>query len=226
VQHAVYFVDSLSKAALLEHLLENPQVTRALVFTRTKRRADQVTKHLSRSDIAAEAIHSNKSQSARMRALKNFKEDSTRVLVASDIAARGIDVDQISHVINYDLPDDAHTYVHRIGRTGRAGAEGQAVSFCSGEQRNALRDIERLIGKAIPVLRHSIKPPTPARPSSGPRKSGSSNPQLASARSNKATQTQPKAASPTQQKNEFWRSRRKPCGSVSARSNQRKRRSR
>ncbi|MFH0962546.1 MAG: DEAD/DEAH box helicase [Planctomycetota bacterium] len=158
VEHAVYFVDSGSKPDLLDHVLKNPQITRVLVFTRTKHRADRVVRELRRSDIAAEAIHSNKSQNMRMRALGNFREGRTRVLVASDVAARGLDVDDISHVINYDLPNETEMYVHRIGRTGRAGALGLAISFCSDDQRKEWRDIERLIGKSIPILDHSIKP--------------------------------------------------------------------
>ena len=151
VQHSVYFVESTQKAALLEQLLRNPAVTRTLVFTRTKHGADRVTQRLNRAGISAEAIHSNKSQNARMRALEGFKQGRTRVLVASDIASRGLDVDNISHVINFDLPGDAETYVHRIGRTGRAGALGQAVSFCSGEQRGEWKDIERLLGEDVRV---------------------------------------------------------------------------
>jgi len=131
VQQALYFVDEHSKGDLLAHLLHGPEMTRALVFTRTKHGADRVARRLMHAEIAAEAIHSNKSQNARMKALDNFKKGATRVLVASDIAARGLDVDDISHVVNYDLPNVAEMYVHRIGRTGRAGAVGQAVSFCS-----------------------------------------------------------------------------------------------
>jgi len=167
VEHAVYFVDSGSKTGLLDHLLKDPQITRALVFTRTKHRADRVVRSLSRSDVVAEAIHSNKSQNVRTRTLGNFREGRTRVLVASDVAARGLDVDDISHVINYDLPNETEIYVHRIGRTGRAGAQGLAISFCCDDQRKELRDIERLIGESIPVLNHAIKPSAsraPARP--------------------------------------------------------------
>ena len=173
VEHAVYFVDPGSKTNLLDHLLKDPQITRALVFTRTKHRADRVVRVLRHRDVVAEAIHSNKSQNARLRALGNFREGRTRVLVASDVAARGLDVDDISHVINYDLPNETEVYVHRIGRTGRAGAEGLAISFCSDDQRSNLRDIERLIGQPIPVLHHGIKlsrtrtqarPDTQARP--------------------------------------------------------------
>ncbi|MBA3707811.1 MAG: DEAD/DEAH box helicase [Planctomycetes bacterium] len=152
VSQAVYFVAKNDKPALLQHLLTDGAVTRALVFTRTKHGADKVAKHLSRANIHAEAIHGNKSQNARIRALDNFKKGSTRVLVASDIASRGLDVDDISHVVNFDLPNEPETYVHRIGRTGRAGASGKAMSFCDGEERAFLRDIERTIRKSVPVV--------------------------------------------------------------------------
>lgn len=156
VDQALYFVESTEKTQLLEHLVNDPQVTRALVFTRTKRRADQVAKSLSRRAIASEAIHSNKSQNVRERALANFKGGKTRVLVASDIASRGLDIEDVSHVFNYDLPDIAEVYVHRIGRTGRAGASGRAISFCSRDQYDELRGIQRLLGREIPVLSHAI----------------------------------------------------------------------
>ena len=163
VNQVLYFVETGAKQALLEHLLEGPEITRALVFTRTKHGANKVAKQLVSSGTSAEAIHSNKSQNARMRALESFKRGFVRVLVASDIASRGLDVDDISHVINFDMPNVPETYVHRIGRTGRAGASGQAISFCSGDQREELRDIERLLRRSIPVLPHSIKAP-PAQP--------------------------------------------------------------
>jgi ATP-dependent RNA helicase RhlE len=159
VGQVVYRIHHQAKGYLLEHLLADPEMVRNLVFTRTKRGADRVAKRLNKVGIRAEAIHSDKSQSARTRALRSFKDGRTRVLVASDIASRGLDVDQITHVINYDLPDEPETYIHRIGRTGRAGAEGQAISFCSREQKNNLRDIERLLGRSIEVLSHSIKTP-------------------------------------------------------------------
>jgi ATP-dependent RNA helicase RhlE len=121
-----------------------------LVFTRTKHGADKVAKELSRVGISAEAIHGNKSQNARQRALTNFKTRQIRVLVATDIAARGIDIDELTHVINFDLPNVPESYVHRIGRTGRAGASGIAFSFCDAEEREFLRDIHKLIAKNIP----------------------------------------------------------------------------
>ena len=203
VKQALYFVDHQSKPALLEHLLEDPQITRALVFTRTKHGADKVVRRLAHAAIVAEAMHSNKSQNTRLRALANFKAGKTRVLVASDIAARGLDVDNISHVFNYDLPNVAETYVNRIGRTGRAGARGQAISFCSEEQRDDLREIERLLGKAIPVLHHSIKTAAPVIAE------GRLHPRQVSARTGQAVRAAHKPATPQQQKDDFWRSRRK-----------------
>lgn len=151
ITQSVYYVEKNDKRSLLLHLLKNPEVKSALVFTRTKHGADKITKELSRNHIQAEAIHGNKSQGARQRALTNFKSGKTRILVATDIAARGIDVDELSHVINYELPNISETYVHRIGRTGRAGASGEAYSFCDSEELEFLRDIQKLIGKTIPV---------------------------------------------------------------------------
>lgn len=152
IQQALYFVDKQNKQSLLKHLLEDSLIKTALIFTRTKHGADKVAKDLSRSGIRAEAIHGNKSQNARQMALSNFKNRRTRVLVATDIAARGIDIDELTHVINYDIPDVPETYVHRIGRTGRAGASGIAMSFCDAEERASLRDIQKLISKTIPVV--------------------------------------------------------------------------
>ena len=152
VTQSLYLVDRARKPNLLEHVLSGPDIHRALVFTRTKRRADQVAKRLGMAQVRAAAIHGNKSQNARERALAQFKSGAIRVLVATDIAARGIDIDAISHVVNYELPDVPETYVHRIGRTARAGASGAALSFCDAEERQQLRDIERLIGKAVPVV--------------------------------------------------------------------------
>ena len=145
IDQAVYFVDRQNKSTLLCHLLQNTSFTRAIIFTRTKRGADHVATRLNRAGIRAEAIHGNKSQNARLRAMDLFRSGKTSVLVASDIASRGIDVDEISHVINYDLPNEPETYVHRIGRTARAGASGQAISFCDREERSYLQAIERLM---------------------------------------------------------------------------------
>jgi ATP-dependent RNA helicase RhlE len=152
IDQSVYHVDHGNKRALLAHLLSDRSITRALVFTRTKRSANRVTEQLSRASVRAEAIHGNKSQGARVRALARFKDGSIRVLVATDIAARGIDVDGITHVINYDLPSEPESYVHRIGRTARAGAAGTAMSFCGPDERRAFSQIERLIRVHVPVV--------------------------------------------------------------------------
>ena len=152
IEQAVYYVDKKDKKQLLIHLLNDKSVVSALVFSRTKHGANKITKDLNNAGIEAQAIHGNKSQNARQLALKNFKEGITRVLVATDIAARGIDVDELSHVINFDLPNIPETYVHRIGRTGRAGLGGVALSFCDEEEKAFLKDIEKVISKPIPVI--------------------------------------------------------------------------
>ncbi|MBS4030607.1 MAG: DEAD/DEAH box helicase [Clostridiales bacterium] len=152
IEQAVYFVDRKDKKSLLIQLLRNSSIDSALVFTRTKHGADKVVKDLAKAKIIAQAIHGNKSQGARQLALNNFKLKRTRVLVATDIAARGIDVHELSHVINFDLPNIPETYVHRIGRTGRAGLGGTAVSFCDSDEKEYLRDIQKLICKKIPVI--------------------------------------------------------------------------
>lgn len=152
IQQKLYYVDKGNKKNLLVDLLKDRAINTALVFTRTKHGADRVVKDLVRVGVTAEAIHGNKSQNARQRALSNFKSQQTRVLVATDIAARGIDIDSLSHVINYELPNIPETYVHRIGRTGRAGASGISISFCDVEEKAYLKDIHKLIGKTIPVV--------------------------------------------------------------------------
>ncbi len=149
IDQYLYYVEK--KVELLVKLLQNPEMESVLVFTRTKHGADKVVKILGKYKITAEAIHGNKGQNARQRALSNFKEGRTRVLIATDIAARGIDVDELSHVINYELPNIPETYVHRIGRTGRAGRTGVAYSFCNAVEMPLLKDIEKLIGKRIEV---------------------------------------------------------------------------
>ena len=164
IQQAVCFVDKKNKNALLIHVLKEKNVRSALVFTRTKSGANKVAKYLIEKGVSAEAIHGNKSQSARQNALQHFKDGSTRVLVATDLASRGIDVDELSHVINFDIPNISETYVHRIGRTGRAGASGSAISFCDDEERDFLLDIEKLIAKSIPVNKDHPYPMTNARP--------------------------------------------------------------
>jgi len=170
VKQSAYFVDPRSKADLLNKLLQDKSMARTLVFSRTKHGADKITKRLNGAGYTAEAIHSNKTQNARANALHNFKTGRTNVLVASDIAARGLDVDDITHVVNFDLPGDAETYVHRIGRSGRAGARGQAITFCAHDQRRSFKDIEKTIGKQITIVKHSIQAPPPAPSSAAIRK--------------------------------------------------------
>lgn len=186
IEQTVHFVDQRKKANLLLRMLDSSELDKVLVFTRMKHGANRIAKKLNAARIRAEAIHGNKSQASRTRSLDNFKQGNVRVLVATDIAARGIDVDRITHVINFDLPNEPQTYVHRIGRTARAGTEGDAVSFCSAEERGNLRDIERLIGKEIPVeLEHefhsdaarfatgtAVKPTRPKDRSRDARRSG------------------------------------------------------
>jgi ATP-dependent RNA helicase RhlE len=152
IKQAVYYVSQENKRALLKHVLKTDDIEHALVFTRTKHGADKVVKELNKNGIKAEAIHGNKSQNARERALKGFKNRSLRVLVATDIASRGIDVDKLTHVINFEIPEQAETYVHRIGRTGRAGESGVALSFCNTDERAYLRNIHKLIKKNIDVV--------------------------------------------------------------------------
>ncbi len=171
IQQSVFFVEKRDKKKLLLHLLKDQSIATALVFARTKHGADRVAKDLNQAGVRAEAIHGNKSQGARQRALSNFKSQHTRVLVATDIAARGIDVEDLSTVINYELPNVPETYVHRIGRTGRAGASGVSYSFCDEEEKEYLSDIHKLIKKTIPVvedhpypLLHAGMPKTHAAP--------------------------------------------------------------
>lgn len=173
IEQSVYFVDKVNKGRLLVELLKNGSITSVLVFSRTKHGADRIKKVLGREGIPAGVIHGNKSQGARIKALSDFKTGVTRILVATDIAARGIDIDELSHVINYDLPNEPETYVHRIGRTGRAGLSGIAISFCDFDEKAYLKDIEKLIGKAVPVVENhpypmqifeSVKAQTKPRP--------------------------------------------------------------
>jgi len=152
LEQSLYHVPAAGKSALLANILGDPALSRVIVFTRTKHRANRVAAHLSKCGVAAEAIHGNKSQGARQHALKQFRAGSARVLVATDIAARGIDVDGVSHVINYELPNEPEGYVHRIGRTARAGAGGVALSFCDPAERGYLRDIERLVRRPLTVI--------------------------------------------------------------------------
>jgi ATP-dependent RNA helicase RhlE len=172
VRQFVYFTDKGNKNALLLELLKNKKIKTALVFTRTKYGADKVVRVLKKKNISAESIHGNKAQTTRQQALANFKARTTRVLVATDIAARGIDVDDLEYVINYEIPNISETYVHRIGRTGRAGANGTAISFCDADEKAYLKDIEKLITKKIQVVddhpyplvvENPVKPPEQQR---------------------------------------------------------------
>jgi ATP-dependent RNA helicase RhlE len=153
VRQELYHVEKQNKRSLLIHLLEDSEIKTALVFARTKHGADKISKDLNRAGLRSDAIHGNKSQNARQAALHNFKTGRIRILVATDIAARGIDIDELTHVINYELPNIAETYIHRIGRTGRAGSNGVAISFCDREEREYLRDIQKLLAKSIPVIK-------------------------------------------------------------------------
>jgi ATP-dependent RNA helicase RhlE len=169
VDQRVIHVATAEKSAVLADLLRDPGLSRALVFTRTKHGANRVTERLVRAGIGAEAIHGNKSQAARQKALGAFRLGQLRVLVATDIAARGIDVDSVSHVINFDIPNEAESYVHRIGRTARAGAAGMAISLCDGSERKFLADIEKLTRVRLQVIEHARMSPGPAQAAPVPR---------------------------------------------------------
>jgi len=158
IRQSVYMVEKNHKIHLLLDLLNNPKIKTALIFTRTKHGADKVVKFLQKHHITAAAIHGNKAQNARQNALNSFKAQTTRILVATDIASRGIDVENLEYVFNYEIPNIPETYVHRIGRTGRAGANGTAISFCDSEEKPFLKDIEKLIGKKIPVVDDHVFP--------------------------------------------------------------------
>ena len=160
IQQSVYYTEKHNKQSLLVHLLKDPSIESALIFTQMKHAADKLARMLNNAGIRTEAIHGNKAQAARQKALENFKGKRTRVLVATDIAARGIDIDELTHVFNYELPNIPETYVHRIGRTGRAGAKGVAISFCDWSEKIFLSDIQKLIRKPIPVVKsHSYDVP-------------------------------------------------------------------
>ncbi|MHA1524395.1 MAG: DEAD/DEAH box helicase [Alphaproteobacteria bacterium] len=162
IDQRVHHLDTAAKRARLTELLAAPELERVLVFTRTKHGADKVVRHLASDGVKAEAIHGNKSQNARKRALENFRDGRARVLVATDIASRGIDIDNVSHVINYELPNVPESYIHRIGRTARAGAHGIAISFCDAGERSDLRAIERLIKRSLTVVGEAPSGPIPA----------------------------------------------------------------
>ena len=178
VEQAVYFVSKNDKKPLLIHLLNTGNVKRTLVFTRTKHGADKLSKELNKASLRSDALHGNKSQGARQKALNDFKAGKLKVLVATDIAARGIDVDDLTHVINFDIPNIPETYVHRIGRTGRAGGSGIALSFCDREEKAYLKDIHKLIAQTIPVIEEhpyhlnetSFASKAPARPGNAPNR--------------------------------------------------------
>jgi ATP-dependent RNA helicase RhlE len=174
IDQRVHHASRADKRRLLENLLADPGMSRVIVFTRTKRGADRVTKQLAASGVRAEAIHGDKSQGQRERALDSFRHGKSRVLVATDIVARGIDVDDVTHVINYELPNEPESYVHRIGRTARAGASGVAISFCDAEERDHLRGIERLIKRRLTVVgeppREIRRDGGKAAPSRGPQR--------------------------------------------------------
>ena len=172
VDQHVYFVDAGQKRTLLAEVLKDPALTRVIVFTRTKHGANRVAEHLERSGITAAAIHGNKSQTARQRALEGFRRGHARVLVATDIAARGIDIDGVTHVINFEIPNVPESYVHRIGRTARAGASGIALSFCAHDERGYLRDIERLTRRSCAVVDHRFRDAKPAASRHSPRGGG------------------------------------------------------
>ncbi|MCH8188140.1 MAG: DEAD/DEAH box helicase [Proteobacteria bacterium] len=176
VEQNVYHIDTAGKRALLTNMLEDPALSRVLVFARTKRRANRVAEQLDKSGVAAEAIHGNKSQGARQRALQRFRAGEARVLVATDIVARGIDVEGVTHVINYELPNEPESYVHRIGRTARAGAGGTAVSFCDPSERAYLRDIERLIRRRLTVIGEEPTGPVPEVKARSKKSRGASMP--------------------------------------------------
>jgi ATP-dependent RNA helicase RhlE len=176
IAQSVYLVEKVDKFALLEYLLRDQSIKRVLIFTRTKHGADKLARHLNKVQIKADAIHGNKSQGAREQALAKFKSGASRVLIATDIVARGIDVENISHVINFDLPNEPESYVHRIGRTARAGATGIAYSFCDEVEREYLRDIEKLIKMRIPVVaNHPYLSPVPVAPPPASRPASPNN---------------------------------------------------
>jgi ATP-dependent RNA helicase RhlE len=173
IEQRVLFVQKDKKRALLGELLDDRDIARVLIFTRTKHGADRVSRHLHQNGIQSDAIHGNKTQNARQRALNSFRSGKIRALVATDIAARGIDVDGVTHVINFDLPNEPESYVHRIGRTARAGASGIAISFCDTEERGYLRDIEKTIRQSVPVFEdhsfHAAEIANDTRPAKRPQ---------------------------------------------------------
>lgn len=202
IKQSVYFVEKENKLNLLTHILENDISDSVLVFSRTKHGADKIARKLQKDNISAEAIHGNKSQNARQNALNNFKSGKTRILVATDIAARGIDIDELKFVINFELSDVSETYVHRIGRTGRAGAEGTSISFVDGLDLLNLKNTEKLIGKKIPVIKdhpfHTDDLVAQKRDSNNkPMPAGSEKPKAGNSNTNSRSNKNRKKPSPT-----------------------------
>jgi ATP-dependent RNA helicase RhlE len=199
ISQKVIFVKKDGKTRLLQELLGDPAFSRTIIFTRTKRGADRVATYVAKAGIVAEALHGNKSQNARQRALARFASGEASVLVATDIASRGIDVEQVTHVINYELPDEAETYVHRIGRTARAGSGGVAVSFCDADDRGTLRAIEKLTGEPLIVMggmegtQVAGEPPASKERAARPQKQKSANRPAAKAAESASVRSAPKA---------------------------------
>ena len=189
IEQQVFFVERTGKRELLKKVLKKPDVDRAIVFSRTKRGANMLAQKLLLAGIKAAAIHGNKSQGARQRALEAFRTKQIDVLVATDVAARGIDIDGVTHVVNYDLPNEPESYVHRIGRTGRAGAEGLAISFCSSDERKDLQAIEKLIGQKVPLApgQPAPQPVSEESKAGSPQRGGRRN-----SRSRRSSQRQPR----------------------------------
>jgi ATP-dependent RNA helicase RhlE len=212
VQQSVFHIEPKQKPLLLVDYLQNTPSSRTLVFSRTKHGADKIVRHLMREGIEAAAIHGNKSQNNRQRVLKQFKSNSPPVLVATDVASRGLDIDEISHVINYDLPLDPETYVHRIGRTGRAGATGEAISFCGRDERGLLNSIERLLRRSIRVAqpRVEVRQALASVGQASKQPGGKSNQGSGQAsRPKPTTSAQGSSNQAEQSRRKFWRSKRK-----------------
>ncbi|MDA1327135.1 MAG: helicase-related protein, partial [Proteobacteria bacterium] len=199
IEQSIYHVTTAGKRALLDTILKDPALSRVIVFARTKHRANRVAEQLGKGGVIAEAIHGNKSQGARQRALQRFRDGLARVLVATDIAARGIDVDAVSHVINYELPNEPENYVHRMGRTARAGAGGAAIAFCDPTERAYLSDIEKLIKRRLTVIGNEPGPADPklASPDRGGRGRSNGNGNARKPRN----ATGPKAGQPAKNRN-------------------------
>ncbi|MFH1605915.1 MAG: DEAD/DEAH box helicase [Nanoarchaeota archaeon] len=192
VKQNIFFVDTGSKEQLLLELLRQKHLTSVLVFSRMKHRANRISLFLNKNGLSSDAIHGNKSQNARTKAINDFKTGRINILVATDIAARGIDIDNISHVINYELPNEPESYVHRIGRTARAGADGTAFSFCAADERDFLRDIEKLIRQKIPVMDHKFHSETAKNAEGTAAKPAPKKPFVRHSKSKKSPNTGPR----------------------------------